>query len=200
MDAYDGIFLENNNSYNNININIENRIIIDENIEDEKTVNLYCYSDSEDEKQNEEYDNDFNNETKDEISNEETKKILNIESDEYYEKLILNFMKYYNEKFNKNETIFTGITDEKKTNLQMELFYSSINNFNEMTNLLNIESLDLINFIYKKNEYIDNKFYKELYCLDMGDLKLYTPLLINALNYVIINKINYWVIFCLKEY
>jgi hypothetical protein len=206
MDNFDTTLLENNNLYNNIYINLDDRIIMDNDYDnDEKTLNLYSISDSENENKNDtEFDTDSENETINEykMENDETKKIktLNIKNEEYYEKLILNFMKYYNEKFNKNETIFTGITEDKKTNLQMELFYGAINNFNETLNSLNIESYDLINYIHKKNEYIDNKLYKELYCLDMGDLKLYTPLLINALNYIIINEINDWVIFCLSEY
>jgi hypothetical protein len=206
MDDFDTTFLENNNLFNDIYIDLDDRIIMDNDYDnDEKTVNLYYESDSNNEEKNDtEYNTDSENETMDEYKmvNDETKRVktFHIKSEEYYEKLIVNFMKYYNEKFNKNETIFTGITEDKKTNFQMELFYGAINNFNEILNLLNIESYDLINYIYKKNEYIDNKVYKELYCLDMGDLKLYTPLLINALNYIVINEINDWVIFCLKEY
>ena len=201
MENFDDIFFGNNNTYNNNHINIEERIILDLNEEDDnKTEKLYCESDSEPEEP--QYESDVSvgeiNEYKNGV--EEKTKMPYVKSEEYYEKIIFNFMKYYNEKYNKDETIFTGIADNKQTNFQMEIFYTAINNFNEMVNILNIETEDLINYIYKKTEYIDNEVYKELYCLDMGDLKLYTPLLINALNYIVINEINEWLIFCLKEY
>jgi len=214
---------ENLNNYYNVPIEIEDRIHFFENMDDTKTESMSNESGSDDEgltkkysdcfgvdeyndnsSENEDtkyYNKEYENNLKAENDLNESPKMTEIfKNEEYFEKLFLVFMKYYNEKYNKNETIFTGIDDEKKTNIQMEFMFKAINDFNNMKELLNVDSMELMEYIYKKGEYIENMKYEELYCLDMKNLRLYTPLLINALNYVIVNNIEEWYIFSLKEY
>ena len=54
-------------------------------------------------------------------------------------------------------------------------------------------------YIFKKDCYINLNF-KGLYCLEYNDKKLYTPALFIALNYIIINNLEEWIIFNLEEY
>ena len=122
------------------------------------------------------------------------------EDETYYINLINAFMMYYNNKYNKKENFFSNINDENDTNSQMEIFYESkfeLIAIKEKIGYLN--EIECMEYIFKKEDYIDLNF-KGLYCLEFNDKKLYTPALFIALNYIIINNIEEWVIFNLEEY
>jgi hypothetical protein len=82
----------------------------------------------------------------------------------------------------------------------MEIFYESkfeLTNVKEKIGYLN--EIECMDYIFEKENYVDLNF-KSLYCLEFNDKKLYTPALFIALNYIIINNIDDWVIFNLEEY
>jgi len=143
----------------------------------------------------------------------EKKKNLNKEKDnlenqnedpEYYFKLINIFMKYYNNKYNKNENLFSNITDKNKdTNSALELFFEAIMEFKDLKEKLNVD--DLLDKYYDSNsEEIVNLMnsYDQVYCLEIneGKKKIITISLIICLNYVLVNKVEKWNIFMLKSY
>jgi hypothetical protein len=122
------------------------------------------------------------------------------EDELYYINLINAFMVYYNNKYNKKENFFSNITNENDTNSQMEIFYSlkfELIAVKEKMGFLN--EIECMEYIFEKENYINLNF-KGLYCLEFNDKKLYTPGLFIALNYIIINNIEEWVIFNLEEY
>jgi hypothetical protein len=119
-------------------------ISAEQNTEKDKVVNIYEGEDIE------EQDNsiDFLDihemfERKKEISNQEKKQDINNEDHEYYFKLINIFMKYYNDKFNKNENLFSNVKDKNKdTNSALELFFEAIMEFKDLKEKLNIDGVD----------------------------------------------------------
>ena len=139
---------------------------------------------------------------KEAIKNQDT------EDPEYYFKLINTFMKYYNDKYNKNENLFSNITDkDKDTNSALELFFEAIMEFKDLKEKLNIE-IDLLDKYYDSDsEEILNLMnsYEQVYCLEIlennkNKKKIITISLIICLNYVLVNKIENWNIFMLKSY
>jgi len=144
---------------------------------------------------------------KEAIINKENTSIENTNEDpEYYFKFINIFMQYYNDKYNKNENLFSNITDrDKDTNSALELFFEAIMEFKDLKEKLNIEEIDLLDKYYDSDsEEIINlmKSYDQVYCLEIneGKKKIITISLIICLNYVLINKIEKWNIFMLKSY
>jgi hypothetical protein len=130
----------------------------------------------------------------------------NIEDSEYYFKLINIFMKYYNNKYNKNENLFSNIDDKHKdTNCSLELFFEAIMEFKDLKEKLNIDEIDLLDKYYDSDsKEIVNLMnsYDQVYCLEINNdnQKIITISLIICLNYVLINKIEKWNIFLLKSY
>lgn len=118
---------------------------------------------------------------------------------EYYEKLINTFMIYYNTTFNKHENLFTGVDDvNTKINDQMVLLHEAIYEFDETSNKLNMDKEQLLDKIYIKGEYVQIEG-MGMYCLEFGDnIKMYSSLLLNCLNYVIIHDIKEWNIYNLS--
>lgn len=124
---------------------------------------------------------------------------LKIEELKFYQSLINTYMIYYNEKYDKNETILSNVKNE--TNPQMELFYEAIFNYTKYGEKNNIQPEEILNIIYEKEEYnLKNIENEELYCLDMCEKKMYSPLLIVCLSYVVENNIKTWKIYSLKNY
>jgi hypothetical protein len=130
------------------------------------------------------------------------------EDPEYYFKFINTYMKYYNDKYNKNENLFSNITDkDKDTNSALELFFEAIMEFKDLKEKLNIEN-DLLDKYYDSDsEEIVNLMnsYNQVYCLEIlennkNNKKIITISLIICLNYVLVNKIENWNIFMLKSY
>jgi hypothetical protein len=127
------------------------------------------------------------------------------EDQEYYFKLINIFMKYYNDKYNKNENLFSNIKDkDKDTNSALELFFEAIMEFKDLKEKLNIEN-DLLDKYYDSdsNEIVNlMNSYEQVYCLEIikDNKKIITISLIICLNYILINKVEKWNIFMLKSY
>jgi hypothetical protein len=128
------------------------------------------------------------------------------EDPEYYFKLINIFMKFYNNKYNKNENLFSNIADkDKDTNSALELFFEAIMEFKDLKEKLNIDEIDLLDIYYDSdNKEIINLMnsYEQVYCLEINEdkKKIVTISLIICLNYILINKIEKWNIFMLKNY
>jgi len=123
---------------------------------------------------------------KEAIKNKENPSKENINEDpedpEYYFKFINTYMKYYNNKYNKNENLFSNITDK-----------------------LDIEQIDLLDKYYDSDskEIINlMNSYEQVYCLEINEdnKKIITISLIICLNYILVNKIEKWNIFMLKSY
>lgn len=145
-------------------------------------------------------------ERKKEICNKEKEKDINNEDPEYYFKLINIFIKYYNEKYNKNENLFSNIEDKNKdTNSSLELFFEAIMEFKDLKEKLNIDEIDLLDKYYDSDsKEIVNLInsYEQVYCLEINEekKKIITISLIICLNYILVNKIEKWNIFTLKSY
>ena len=128
------------------------------------------------------------------------------EDPEYYFKLINIFMKFYNNKYNKNENLFSNITDkDKDTNSALELFFEAIMEFKDLKEKLDIEQIDLLDKYYDSDskEIINlMNSYEQVYCLEINEdnKKIITISLIICLNYILVNKIEKWNIFMLKSY
>ena len=130
------------------------------------------------------------------------------EDPEYYFKLINIFMKFYNDKYNKNENLFSNIADKDKykdTNSALELFFEAIMEFKDLKEKLNIDEIDLLDKYYNSDskEIINlMNSYEQVYCLEINEdnKKIITISLLICLNYVLINKIEKWNIFLLKSY
>lgn len=128
------------------------------------------------------------------------------EEPEYYFKLINIYMKFHNDKYNKNENLFSNIEDKfKDTNPALELFFEAIMEFKDLKEKLNIDEIDLLDKYYDSDsEEIINLMnsYEQVYCLEINEdnKKIITISLIICLNYVLVNKIEKWNIFMLKNY
>ena len=127
------------------------------------------------------------------------------EDPEYYFKFINTYMKYYNDKYNKNENLFSNIEDKHKdTNSALELFFEAIMEFKDLKEKLNIEEIDLLDKYYNSDSEEIVKLmnsYEQVYCLEINqNKKIITISLIICLNYVLVNKIEKWNIFILKSY
>ena len=131
-----------------------------------------------------------------------------IEDTDYYVKLLNIYIKYYNEKFNKKDNLFSNIKNQDKdTNSALELFFEAIIEFKDLKEKLNLDEIDLLNKYYKED---DNEImnlmntYEQVYCLEVNEdkenRKIITISLIICLNYIIINKLDNWNIFMLKSY
>ncbi len=134
------------------------------------------------------------------------------EDPEYYFKLINIFMKYYNDKYNKNENLFSNIENKHKdTNSALELFFEAIMEFKDLKEKLNIDDSIGVDAIDLLDKYYDSdskeivnlmNTYDNVYCLEINEekKKIITISLIICLNYVLVNKIEKWNIFILKSY
>jgi hypothetical protein len=127
------------------------------------------------------------------------------EDPEYYFKFINTYMRYYNDKYNKNENLFSNIADkDKDTNSPLELFFEAIMEFKDLKEKLNIEEIDLLDKYYNSDSEEIVKLmnsYEQVYCLEINqNKKIITISLIICLNYVLVNKIEKWNIFILKSY
>ncbi len=131
-----------------------------------------------------------------------------IEDSDYYFQLLNLYMKYYNEKFNKKENLFSNIKNiDTDTNSPLELFFEAVIEFKHLKEKLNLDEIDLLDKYYKEN---DNEIINlmnsdnQVYCLEIEKNdktnKIITYSLIICLNYILVNKLNNWKIFMLKSY
>ena len=126
-------------------------------------------------------------------------KIREEENLEYIKLVINTYMIHYNRSCNSKKSVLSNIEDNNIPNLQMEIIYSLKTEFEiirEQLGLLN--NIECMDYIFEKEKYINSEF-KTNYCLDMESIKLYTPSLLIALNYIIINNIIDWIIFDLSD-
>lgn len=182
--------------------------------ENKNTVNKNIYEDEDLEEQDDIIDlqdvHEMLEKRKEAIKNKEnpTKENKNEEPEdpEYYFKFINTYMKYYNNKYNKNENLFSNIMDkDKDTNSALELFFEAIMEFKDLKEKLNIEEIDLLDKYYDSDsDEIVNlmKSYDQVYCLEINEdnKKIITISLLICLNYILVNKIEKWNIFMLKSY
>jgi len=151
------------------------------------------------------YNNKYNK--KETEKNKENDNLENTNEDpEYYFKFINTYMIYYNNKYNKKENLFSNIENkEKDTNSALELFFEAIMEFKDLKEKLNIDEIDLLDKYYdsESNEIINlMNSYEQVYCLEINEnkKKIITISLIICLNYILVNKIEKWNIFMLKNY
>jgi hypothetical protein len=197
---------EPNNNLNN-NVNIDELITFtpihvfnddsDDNNDNDENNNDNDENNNDNDENNDKYDSD--EETEEEYEEENKKKEDTFDYENFFHTLLNTFMLYFNEKFNKKETFFSNINNN--TNPQMELFYESIFNFTKYKDKNNLDSEEILSIIYDKEEYNNKNIeHDELYCLDIEPKKLYSPFLINCLNYIVKNDIKEWKIYNLKQY
>jgi hypothetical protein len=125
---------------------------------------------------------------------------------QYYFNLLNIFIKYYNDKYNKNENFFSNIKDiDKDTTPQMELFYEMIIEYNLITKNDDLDEKEGDLLLMKKGELfvkeedkgiseergdvhklIKNPKYQQIYCLELPNKEcIYSPSLLICLNYLI---------------
>lgn len=128
--------------------------------------------------------------------------------DGYYFFNLLNiFMKYYNNKYDKLEHLFSNINDvNKDTSIQMELFFDAILEFKLYINQMELTSNEAMEQLYTESEpeKISNMFTKwdkQIYMFEFGELKLFSPCLIICLNYIFVSQIlnEDWKIYNLRD-
>jgi hypothetical protein len=139
-------------------------------------------------------DDEFYDMLHDEYEKELVRKNCNVGEKEeegtiYYFNLLNIFIKYYNDKYNKNENFFTNIKDiDKDTTPQMELFYEMIIEYNMLKG--DIEENEGICIKDHREEdvhkLIKNPKYQQVYCLELPNKEcIYSPSLLICLNYLI---------------
>jgi hypothetical protein len=108
--------------------------------------------------------------------------------DNYYFNLLNIFIKYYNDKYNKNENFFTNIKDvDKDTTPQMELFYEMIIEYNLLKGEEEEGSMCIKDHREEDvHKLIKNPKYQQVYCLELPNKEcIYSPSLLICLNYLI---------------
>lgn len=117
----------------------------------------------------------------------------------YYFNLLNMFIKYYNDKYDKNEHFFSSIKDNNKdTSTQMEMFYEMIIEYNTLKkNTVSEDAEDtesIVGDVYKEGDskicdLLNDSKYEQVYCLELPNKKkIYTPSLLLCLNYIIDNN------------
>ena len=120
----------------------------------------------------------------------------------YYFNLLNMFIKYYNDKYDKNEHFFSSIKDNNKdTSTQMEMFYEMIIEYNTLKNNTVTEGAEgaedtesIVGNVYKEGDskicdLLNDSKYEQVYCLELPNKeKIYTPSLLLCLNYIIDNN------------
>jgi hypothetical protein len=117
----------------------------------------------------------------------------------YYFNLLNMFIKYYNDKYDKNEHFFSSIKDNNKdTSTQMEMFYEMIIEYNTLKKNTVVEGTEdtesIVGDVYKEGDskicdLLNDSKYEQVYCLELPNKKkIYTPSLLLCLNYIIDNN------------
>lgn len=116
-----------------------------------------------------------------------TKNVPGGGEDTYYFNLLNIFIKYYNDKYNKNENFFSNIKDmDKDTTPQMELFYEMIIEYNLLKEDIEVEEKGGIWSKEDVHKLIKNPKYQQVYCLELPKNEcIYSPSLLICLNYLI---------------
>ena len=130
----------------------------------------------------------------------------NIDSGPYILNIINLFMKYFNNKYRQNLNFFSGIKDvDSDTNKQMELFTMALGEYEYVKEkiCLNNESEFYFEDMDLVEKYLNNDDVEDFYVLEIDTIKkktIYSPSLLDCLNYLHINDINEnnWNIYNLK--
>jgi hypothetical protein len=128
----------------------------------------------------------------------------------YYIYLINIFMKYYNNKFDKNKHFFSDIVDtQKDTSNQMELFFDTIMEYKiiKEENKYNNDEMMKYYFSHLQKDKIKKLFEEhkgQIYSLEIKDLKYISPSLLVLLNFLHEHNIleindSEWNIYSLKN-
>lgn len=174
---------------------------IDE-IIDETIINLKDIQEEEEDNNNKLFEENEDNYEEDYELEEYENKYLNdnynpenldsFDKGEYIIELMNIFQRYYNNKYNKCEHIFSGIElheykETKDTNAQMELFFESSIEFKQYSLENNINEVELLNMYYNKNEYIHNGK-DNIYILEYNNKQIIAPCLFILINYIYMEK------------
>jgi hypothetical protein len=117
-------------------------------------------------------------------------------------------MKYYNNKFDKNEHFFSDIKDlDKGTSNQMELFFDSVVEFKILKEKLGLTNEQCMDIIYTDSEpdktlklFDENQ--NQIYMLETNSNKFISPSLLICLNWIYQNNFidSKWNIYNLRNF
>jgi len=114
----------------------------------------------------------------------------------YFFNLINIFTKYYNNKYDKNENFFSGVTDlEKGTSNQMNYFFDAVVEYKMVKKHYKIDNDECIKMIFNDStdsEKILELFEKwegQIYMLEFNTYRLICPSLLICLNYIYENNL-----------
>lgn len=133
--------------------------------------------------------------TKSEESANYNSNVNSQDNGEYFFNLMNIFIKYYNNKFDKVEHFFSNIKDfDKGTTYQMEMFFDSIVEFKMLCECMSLTSNEAMEHLYKETEpekisKLFEKWDRQIYMFELGELKLFSPSIIVCLNYIYENNI-----------
>lgn len=205
---YDNNFDNNSNNFDDENYN-ESNLYLESNNDEYDDTNDYI-----NELHQDMYEKKFYKELMENNSENinEDNNINNEDNDEYYYLNLINiFIKYYNEKFDKNEHFFSNIKNyDKDTSNQMEMFFDLIFEYKILKDKLKLDDLELMKYIYNENDnkndnkLIENLFENltdQIYVMEINNNKLFSPSLIICFNYIYENNLidQSWNIFNLKN-
>jgi hypothetical protein len=203
-----------------INDNLD-EIIDDPDLFIENALNNNSYNDNEDDYNDDNIDELYENLKNHKEKDDDQVNDNNVDVDiDFYYNLINIFMIYYNDKYEKKEHFFSGISDvNKDTSSAMELFFDAILEFKQLKEKL-VKDFDddvkedenLINsiilkfyFDYEDKVKIENLFdiwEGQIYYMEIDKKKIIFPSMIICLNYIYRNNLinSKWSIFNLRNY
>lgn len=121
-----------------------------------------------------------------------------IDHGEYIFNVINLYMKYYNKKYQQNTNFFAEIEDkDKDTNRQMELFIGAVDEYQYIREVIfkNKKNEFYFEDRDKVKEYMDNEQIESFYVLEIKENEnnmksIYSPSLLDCLNYLRLNDIT----------
>jgi hypothetical protein len=125
----------------------------------------------------------------------ETNELVN-DDGYYFFNLINIFTKYYNNKYDKNENFFSGVTDlEKGTSNQMNYFFDAVIEYKMVKKHFEVDNDVCMKMIF--NDIIDSekilelfdKWKNQIYMLEFNTHRLISPSLLICLNYIYDNNL-----------
>jgi hypothetical protein len=132
----------------------------------------------------------------------------NIDPGEYILNIINLYMMYYNKKFGVNKHFFSELKEEDNdTNIQMNLFLNAIDEYEYIKKVIFMEKVNEFYFDNKEkvSGYIDDDRIESFYVMEINENKIdekriYSPSLLDCLNYLYLNNIKHtnWSIYNYK--
>jgi hypothetical protein len=127
------------------------------------------------------------------VENDNLIKKQNRMNDCYYANLINVYMKYYNKLNNTNKHLYSDLTNEFKTNAQIDLFTALMFKFNNyMEEMGIIDNRECLKYIKTYNNFIKSVNIDDVYILTFNETKLYSQNLIIIFNYIVVENIDDW--------